>query len=152
MCETSLFLVFLLWPRHITAALADEVIVHFYMLCACVEHRVPSQMNIAHVVAVKGNQILDGNAQILQYPLELYGFICCHRRAPVFGLCARKSDGWLLLATPGDGSTSEGEDKTRSSSSIGFVASPVGICVPFELNWCGRHIENVIVHRSTHVL
>ena len=62
MCETSLFLVFLLWPRHITAALADEVIVHFYMLRACMEHRVPSQMNIAHVVAVRGNRILDGNA------------------------------------------------------------------------------------------
>ena len=33
-------------------ALSDEVIVHFDMLRACVEHLVPSQMNIAHVVAV----------------------------------------------------------------------------------------------------
>ena len=68
-------------------------------------------MNTAHVVVVKGSRILDGNAQILQYPLEPYGVTCGHRRAPVFRLCARKSDGWLLLATPGYCSTTEGENK-----------------------------------------
>ena len=45
--------------------LSDEVRVHLDMFRACVEHRIPSQMNTAHVVTVKGNQILDGNAQIL---------------------------------------------------------------------------------------
>ena len=70
-------------------------------------------MNIAHIVAIKGNHILDGNDQILHYPLEPYDFTCNHRRALVLGLYARKSDGWLLLATPGDGSTFEGEDETR---------------------------------------
>ena len=41
-------------------ALSNEVVVHFDMLCECVEHRVPNQMNVAHVVAVEENQILDG--------------------------------------------------------------------------------------------
>ena len=58
-------------------ALLNEVIVHFDMLkCVCVEHGVSSQMNNAHVVAVRGNWILDGNAQVLQNPLELYKFTC----------------------------------------------------------------------------
>ena len=51
-------------------ALSNEVIVHFDMLYACMEHQVPSQMNTIHVVAVKGSRILVGNAQILQNPLE----------------------------------------------------------------------------------
>ena len=42
--------------------LSDEVRVHLDMFRACVEHRIPSQMNTAHVVLVKENQILDGNA------------------------------------------------------------------------------------------
>ena len=35
-------------------ALSNEVIMHFDMLCARVEHRVPSQIYIAHDVAGKG--------------------------------------------------------------------------------------------------
>ena len=66
-------------------ALSNEVIVHFDMLCPRVEHRVPSQINIAHIVAVKGSWILDGYAQILDYPLEPCGHRCC-RENP--SLCA----------------------------------------------------------------
>ena len=74
MCETSLFLVFLLWPRHITAALADEVIVHFYMLRACVEHRVPSQMNTSHVVAVNPKPLAKNNTFLVhRYMLRPLG-------------------------------------------------------------------------------
>ena len=90
-------------------ALSNEVIVHFDMLCPHVEHRVPSQIDTAHVVAVKGSRILDGYAKILEYPLEPYYFTCCHRRAFVFRLCARKSDGWLLFVARGYGSAAEGE-------------------------------------------
>ena len=43
---------------------------HFDMLCTWVEHRVPSQIDTAHVVAIKGSQIFDGYAQVLEYPLE----------------------------------------------------------------------------------
>ena len=78
-----------------------------------VEHRVPSQVDIVDVVAEKGSRILDGNAQILQYPLEPYGFTCSHRCAPVLSLGARKSDDWLLVATPEYGSTTEGQKKYR---------------------------------------
>ena len=56
----------------------DEVIMHFDMLYPCVEHRVPSQIDISHVVTVKGSRILDGYAQILEYPFEPYGFTCGH--------------------------------------------------------------------------
>ena len=46
-------------------ALSNEVIVQvFDMLCVCVEHQVPIQVNNAHVVAVKGSQILDGNVVV----------------------------------------------------------------------------------------
>ena len=53
-------------------ALSDEVIMHFDMLCVCVEHRgvFLSQMNTGHVVVVEENQILDGNTQILHYSFE----------------------------------------------------------------------------------
>ena len=70
-------------------ALSDEVIVHFDVLCPHVEHQVPCQIDIAHLIAVKGSRILDGYAQILEYPLEPYGFTCGHRRAPIFRLGAR---------------------------------------------------------------
>ena len=93
-------------------ALSNEVIVHFDMLCACVEHWVLSQMNIAHVAAVKGNHILDGNAQILQDSLQPNGFTCSHNHAPVFSLYARKCNNWLFLIALGDGFTSKGEEET----------------------------------------
>ena len=92
--------------------LSDKVIVHFDVLCPRLEHRVPIQIDVAHVVAVKGSWILDGYAQILENPLESYGFTCGHRRASVFRLCARKSDGQLLFATLGYGSVVEGENKS----------------------------------------
>ena len=78
-----------------------------------VEYRVSSQIDTAHVVAVEGSRILDGYAQILEYPLEPYGFTCGYHRAPVFRLCARKSDSWLLFATPRYGTTTQGENKSR---------------------------------------
>ena len=71
-------------------ALSNEVVVHFDMLCTRVEHRILSQIDTAHIVAEKGNQILDGNVHILQNPLEPYDFTCSHGRTPVFDLCAPK--------------------------------------------------------------
>ena len=131
-------------------ALSNEVIVHFNMFRACVEHWVPSQMNTAHVVEVKGNPIFDGNAQILQYPLEPYGFTGSHDHAPVFGLCARKCNSRLFFATPRDDSTFEGENKFGGRLSIGLIAGLVGNCAPFELNWRGRLKENVVDCCSNH--
>ena len=90
-------------------ALSNEVIVHFDMLCMRVEHQVSSQIDTAHVVTEKGSQIHDGKSHILMYPLEP---LCSHRGAPVFDLCARKSDGSLLLSTPRYGSTTKGENKS----------------------------------------
>ena len=49
---------------------------HFDVLCPRVEHRVPSQIDTAQVVAVKRSWILDGYAQILENPFEPYGFTC----------------------------------------------------------------------------
>ena len=69
--------------------LSDEAVVHFDVLGPRVEHWVPSQIDITHVVAVKGSWILDGYAQILENPLEPYGFTCGYYRAPVFRLGAR---------------------------------------------------------------
>ena len=46
--------------------LLDEVIVHFDVLGSSMEDWVPSKVNIAHVVAVEENRILDGNTQLLQ--------------------------------------------------------------------------------------
>ena len=85
---------------------------HFDVLCPRVEHRVPSQIDTAHVVAVKGSRILDGYAQILQNPLEPYGFTRSYGCAPVFRLRTRKSDGRLLLTTSGYCSAAEGENKS----------------------------------------
>ena len=116
-----------------------------------VEHYVLSQIDIAHVVAEEGSRILDAYAQILQYPLEPYGFTCNHCRTPVFRLCARKRDGRLLLATPGYCSDAEGENKYGGLSSIGFVAGPIGICVPLESNWHRSLVENAAIHCATHV-
>ena len=121
--------------------LSNEVIVHFDMLCTRIEHRVPSKIDNAHVVTQEG----------IQYPLEPYGSPCNQRRAPVFHLCARKSDGWLLLATPGYCSATEGENKSGGQSSIGFVASLVGICVPLKSNWHCRLVENSTIHCAADV-
>ena len=85
---------------------------HFDVLCPRVEYQVPSQIDTAHVVAVEGSRILDGYAQIIEYPLETYGFTCAHYRAPIFRLCARSSDGWLLIVAPGYSSAAEGENKS----------------------------------------
>ena len=78
--------------------LLDEMIMHFNMLSAHVKHRVLSQMNTTHVVAVKENLIRDG-------------FTCGDDRAPLFGFCARQCHCRLLLVAPGDSSTVEGEDE-----------------------------------------
>ena len=93
-------------------AFSDEVIVHFNMLRARVEHWVPSKINFAHVVTVKENWILDGNAQILQASFYPHGFTCGDCRAPVFGFCAQQCDCQLLLVAPVYGATAEGEDES----------------------------------------
>ena len=43
--------------------LLDQVMVHFDILHACMEHQVPSHVDVTtHVAVVEENQILDGNA------------------------------------------------------------------------------------------
>ena len=32
-----------------------------------------------------------------------------------------------------------------------FVAGPIDISVPVELNWCDRFVEDVVIHGSTHI-
>ena len=114
-------------------------------------HRVPSQIDTAHVVAEKGIRIFYGYTQILQYPLDPYDFTCSRRRAPVFRLCAQKNDGWLLLATPGYSSVAKGEKKSVDRSSIGFVIGPIGICVPLESTGHHRLVENSTIRCAAHV-
>ena len=79
---------------------SDEVVVHLNVLCPSVEDRVSSKMDTTDIVAIEQDWIVDGDVQILKYPLEPYGFICSHHRAPLFGLCARKSNNRLLFTTP----------------------------------------------------
>ena len=57
----------------------------------------------------------------------------------------------LLLVAPRYGSVAKGEDEGRCGWSVGFVASPIGIGVPFELNQCGRFVEVAEIHGSTHI-
>ena len=71
----------------------NEVVVHLGMLCL-------SKVDATKIAIVD------------QDSLKLDGFTCNHNRAPVFGLCARKCDGRLLLATLGDVSTSEREGES----------------------------------------
>ena len=57
----------------------------------------------------------------------------------------------LLLVAPRYGSVAKGEDEGRCGWSVGFVASPIGIGVPFELNQCGRFVEYTVIHHPTYV-
>ena len=68
---------------------------HFDMLCAPVDHWVSSQMDTAHVVAVKENRILDET--------------CSDDHALVLGFCAPQCDCRELLAALGGTSVTEGE-------------------------------------------
>ena len=113
---------------------ADEVVVHFNVCSSGVKHGVASEVDAAHIVVEDAVRILDGNAQVLQDSLEPYGFAGGDCRAPVFGFRARQCDGWLLLATPGDRSTAEGENESGCGSSVRFVACPVRVCVSFKSN------------------
>ena len=44
---------------------SDEMVVQLNVLGPTMEDWVASQVDVAHVVAIQENQILDGNAQIL---------------------------------------------------------------------------------------
>ena len=92
--------------------LADEVVVHFDVFSSRMEDGVQSKVDVAHVVVEEANGIRNGNAQILQYALEPYGFACGDCRAPVFGFRARQCDCRLLLTTLEDRSAPEGEDES----------------------------------------
>ena len=61
---------------------------HLNVLSLSVEYWVLSHVDVAHVVALQENKILDGNAKILQYSFEPNGFTCGNGHDPVFGLCA----------------------------------------------------------------
>ena len=130
---------------------SDEMIVHFDVLSLSMKQWVPRQVNATHVVGVEEDQISDGNVQILENPLESYKFTCDNCRVPMSGLCARECDCRLLLTAPRYGSIAEGEDKPGSLLSISLATSPVGLCVPFELNWCGPFVEDVGIHRPTYI-
>ena len=75
------------------------------MFSSGVENGVASEVDAAHIVAEEANGIRKGNAQILQYALEPYGFACGDCRASVFIFRARQCVCQLLLAAPGDRST-----------------------------------------------
>ena len=34
---------------------------------------------------------------------------------------------------------------------MGFVVGPIGIGVPFESNWCGRFVVDVVIRRPTYI-
>ena len=108
---------------------------HLNVLSLSVEYWVLSHVDVAHVVALQENKILDGNAKILQYSFEPNGFTCNDGHVPVFGFCARQCDCRLLLTTPRYGSAAEGEHESRCGSSVGFGTDPIDIGVPFESNW-----------------
>ena len=70
--------------------LSDEVIMHFDVLGSIVVYLVVGQVNVAHVVAIPENWILDGNTQnLLYYSFEPNGFTCIDRHTLVFSFCAR---------------------------------------------------------------
>ena len=48
-------------------------------------------------------------------------------------------------------SAADGEDESGGRSSVVLIAGPVGIDVPFESNWCGRIVEDVVIHRPTYI-
>ena len=67
---------------------SDELVVHLNVLCLSMEDGVLSKMDIVEVVIVEQDWIVDGDIQILKYPLEPYDFTCSHHHAPIFGHCA----------------------------------------------------------------
>ena len=105
---------------------------HFNVFSPGVKHGVASEVDAAHVVVEDADLIHDGNAQVLQNSLEPYGLTHSDCRTHVFGFCARQRDCRLLLAAPGNRSTTEGEYETGCRSSVLLVACPVRVCVSFE--------------------
>ena len=57
---------------------SDELVVHLDVLSLSMENQVPSQVNVARVVAVEEDGIFDGDVQILENPLNPDGFASCH--------------------------------------------------------------------------
>ena len=62
------------------------MVVHFDMLCACMEDGVLDKLDVADVVAVDRNWLRDGNLQILQQSLKPNCLTCCYYRYSIFGL------------------------------------------------------------------
>ena len=58
------------------------------MFSPSVENGVASEVDVAHIVVEEANGIRKGNAQILQYALEQYGFACGDYHASVFSFRA----------------------------------------------------------------
>ena len=87
--------------------LSDEVVVYLDVLGLTVEVWVMSEVNIAHIIVVQGNQIRYGNDQIVQYPFLPNGFTGGNCSTPVFNLYARECDCRLLFAALGCGSAAE---------------------------------------------
>ena len=75
------------------------------MFSSGVDYGVESKVDATQIVVEEVNGIRKGNAQILQYALEPYGFACGDCRASVFIFRARQCVCQLLLAAPGDRST-----------------------------------------------
>ena len=94
---------------------------HFNVFSSGVKHGVAREVYAAHIIAEDADRIRDGNAQVLQDSLEPYGFASGDRRAPVFGFRAQLCDCRLLLTTPGDYSSAEGEHEPRWRSLVRFV-------------------------------
>ena len=132
-------------------ALLNEVIVHFDMLRVCMEHWVPSQMNIAHVSVVEGNQFFMGTHRSFNM---LFNQTTSHvATSPPYIqlLCSTMQLSAAFCYSMRDSSAAEAEDKSRGRSSDGLVADPICTCVLFESNDCVRLIQDVIIHRPTNV-
>ena len=127
-----------------------EVVVHLNVLYPSMEDGVSNKMNTFEIVTVEQDWTVDGEVQILKYPLEPYDFTYCNNRAPVFDLCAQQCNNRPLFTAPWYCSVVEGENKIGGRSSIGLIVGPVGIHIPFESNWRGLLIEYAIVRCSTH--
>ena len=111
-------------------ALSNEGIVHFDMLCTRVEHWVPSQIDIllSHTTSRAAIAPPLYSASVLKR--EMVGcFLLLQDIAP---LPREKTN-------PG------------GRSSIGFVAGPIGICVPLESYWHRGLVDNVAIHCAAHV-
>ena len=81
--------------------LADKVVVHLNVLGSGMEDGFLCKLDVVEVVAVDRRQNGDLHMQILQEPLEPYGFACCNNCSSIFGRRAGQCNCQLLLAPPG---------------------------------------------------